>query len=166
MKNLFLPVKCLAVLLVVVTISGRTALAQRPIVTQSVDEPGRNTFVLAVQSFSPNPNYASFTVPAGKRYVVDHYTAQCSVAPSNPLTEILINVVSDGVAFIATVAPHFTNTTIGGAPTNWYSGTGTGPLYADAGTTIAMVTSTSSNAAAAEPNYCNFYVSGHVINNP
>ena len=135
---------------------GRPVMAEvRAALVQNVDEPGRNPFAFSTVSGS----LAQFSVPAGKRYVVQQFTAEC-VLTTTPTTPILVYVAgfTNGINVVAlapaSVSPSFAGESLA-------NGTGTTPLYADPGSSVFVyITDT------AQVSDCAFYVSGYVINNP
>lgn len=139
-----------------------TASAQtRAALTQNIDEPGRNTFALRNDVFTGGST--TFTVPAGKRYVIDQYTGDCALPNSTSVIDVELVVTSQGVAAFYHTPVHYSEN-VGFGLARW-AGTGLGPIYADPGTTISMAASTS---VATAPDFrgCGFVITGHVINNP
>ena len=164
MKNrLLASAGCLAVLLVVGKIYEKPLLAQvRAALVQSIDEPGRNPFVLS----STN---GQFTVPVGKRYVVEQYSAGCNVPNTYAMTDLTLFTEFDNLQHQSHVSAHFVAPAgfQGTTAINFYAATGMGPAYADGGSTITLLSYASNGSGSIESTTCAFVsVSGHVINNP
>jgi hypothetical protein len=102
-----------------------------PLWIRDADNPARHPFLLT----GTTPANASFfavaipvgSVPAGQRYVIEHYSAQCTLTPSGALTDI--NVFVSGGPSDDSATPHLTD------PTHW-QGSGNTRLYADPGAAI------------------------------
>jgi hypothetical protein len=138
----------------------RPVLAQvRAELFQNVDEPGRNTFTLSGTS----NDHIIFSVPAGKRYVVQKYSANCTVRNNASLLNVGIRTVSDGMLASYDVAPHLAGGGRDGLSV--WAGTGDGPVYAAPGSSIAILTAVSTGELL-DVSACVFTVSGYVINNP
>ena len=162
MKNRLLTFAgCLAVLLVLARIYEKPLLAQvRAAFVQDVDEPGRNPF--ALQGSASYSNSYSFSVPAVKRYVVQNVTAQCFENTPGVLADIAVVGSTNGVTSRVSNQPHLQQSN--GPTQNIYTGTGTQVLYADPGSLIRVFAD--DNLAGGGIDSCEFWVSGHVINNP
>lgn len=133
----------------------------RAALVQNIDEPGRNVFTLRGDTSSGG--LVSWVVPADKRYVIEQFTADCAVPTSTYiLDDELVTVVGGTIGFYH--APvHYTENI--GFGLNSYGGTGAGPIYADAGTTITALATVASRQTS-DFRGCSFILSGHVINNP
>src|SRR5262245_28788450 len=89
----------LAVVLAVLAVLGRfyaePVIAQvRAALVQNVDEPGRNPFAVA----SSSQNFGLFTVPAGKRYVIEGFSASCQVDNTGFLAVVALQAMTGGVS--------------------------------------------------------------------
>ena len=168
MKNRLLTFAgCLAVLLALAKIYEKPLLAQvRAALVQNVDEPGRNALVLTGNNDGLNPR-VFLTVPPGKRFVIDQYSAGCDVASGYAMTNIAIYSSVNGVLSTSNVAPHYLqfDGSTDGVQVNYFAGTGLGPVYADGGTTLHIELSNNGTAALLIKS-CNAQVSGHLISNP
>jgi hypothetical protein len=145
----------------VVLISGTASPQVRPALTQDIDQPGRNTFTLRVDSTTSG--VGSFTVPAGKRYVVDQYTGDCAVVNTASVLDVELVTSSNSVIGVYHAPVHYSENIGFGLVS--YAGTGSGPIYADPGTTITVVVKNSTGLDSTFRG-CSFVVTGHVINNP
>ncbi len=141
--------------------SPRHANAQaKPALTQNIDEPGRNAFAFTANA---SGGFASFNVPAGKRYVIDLYSVSCAfpAAGSDYLTEATAEIYTQGVVISVEAPAHFEYSNVN---YNFYAATGTGPLYADPGKPIFIIANAEKNSVF--PVSCGINVTGHIINNP
>jgi hypothetical protein len=126
--------------------------------TENVDEPGRNPFQLTASG----PDYlgeqtTTFTVPVGKRYVIESYSVGCTLPAAQSMTSVLISSTVAGQT--ATMyAPAFVRW--GNSEERAWGATGISRLYADPGTTISMSITT----AAVTPNSgCTYSVVGYSV---
>jgi hypothetical protein len=144
------------------TVFGVTASAQaRPALTQDIDQPGRNVFSLRADVFDGGST--TFTVPAGKRYVIDRYTGDCATPNTTSLIDITVVTEVTGTNGFYRTPVHYTENV--GFGLVRYGGSGEGPIYADPGTTIEL-SATVASAQSTDYRGCTFVISGHVINNP
>lgn len=150
-----------ATMLLVSSLPVAPSLAQtRAALTQNVDEPGRNIFVLTGKS-GPSGDF-TFTLPPGKRYVIELYSGACAAKQGVTVVDLHIDATALGVtATFSTASPHFQVNL--GMGDKLFGGTGQGPIYADPGTQVVMH---AGSATGAEVYYCNYYLSGHTIANP
>lgn len=139
------------------------AWAQRAALTQNVDEPGRNPFAVALSGTPPNAYFASFVVPAGKRYVIDNYTATCDVQAGHALTTVTLSGITTGVASYLTTTAHYfqPDGSNGGVAVNAYTGSSQGPLYADPGSRVYIEGRDDNFGSSVKS--CSFNIAGHVI---
>lgn len=145
----------------------RPVLAQvRAALVQSVDEPGRNAFAFYQINSTSNPYFANFNVPAGRRYVVDQYKAQCDIVNTTYMSDAQIVSTVGGNTANSSAPAHLVqvNGLISGTPVNSYAGTGLGPIYADPGTTVTLFASAAAGTGGNNIKNCNFWISGHYIN--
>ena len=136
MKFLSMPLGVIAGIVVLGSTLTPAASAQaRPALTQDVDNPGRNTFLLRQDLYVGRS--ATFTVPAGKRYVIEQYTADCSTPDSDTLIDVELIAVSNLMVGMFHAPAHYSYSpsTLSYAR---YAGTGLGPIYADPGTDITI----------------------------
>ena len=157
---------CAAALLVVAGLVHRfekPVLAQvRAALVENTDEAGRSPLELYVAGTTQG----SWTVPAGVRWVVQSFTATCNVDNTLTMTNVFLFDQNGGQLFTLSAVPHFVdaNGVDGGHTVNLWSGTGSGTLYADAGTTVSINAATANFTSGLE--FCEFTVQGHVISNP
>lgn len=131
-----------------------------PLWVTSADNPAKSAFSLSTATpFSGGPDvYTEMqvgTVPAGKRYVIEHYNVTCGVINGGSLADVSVVVGSTG--YVRDDAePHRTG--IGPIETGW-TGNATTRLYADAGQTISLgAVSHTTNMG-----FCNGEVSGYAV---
>jgi hypothetical protein len=74
-------------------------------------------------------------VPAGQRYVIEHYSVVCQVANPGTLADVALSVGA-GNYVRDDALPH--NLGIGATSTGW-AGNGTTRIYADAGQPISQL---------------------------
>ena len=135
----------------------KPVLAQvRAALTQNIDEPGRNSFAVLAQGSTLT--FGHWTVPAGKRYVVQNYSAFCEVAVGSSVNDIELNGISGGTQAFVSAPVHYYDT----FAYNIYVGTGQGPLYLDPNTDFYL----SVEPGAPKLKDCSFSVTGYAINNP
>lgn len=137
----------------------KPVLAQvRAAITQSVDEPGRNPFIFSHFTLSSQD---TFVVPAGQRYVVERFTADCFMQTGATLNDVTLVGVTGGLGaqMELTAVPH-------PASLFFYRATGEGPLYADPGSTLTITAVPSNGNGPASVRSCQFYITGHAIQNP
>ena len=162
MKTLLMAAGVFAGVVLLAGVVVPTASAQvRPAVTQDVDQPGRNSLTLRTDVLSGG--YVTFSVPAGKTYVIDQYTGDCAVPDGVSVVDVQLIVTNSGVnAFFHTPVHYVENVGFG---LGRYGGTGSGPFYADPGSAITLI----ANASSGKPSDfrgCGFVVMGHLISNP
>ena len=145
---------------------ARPVLAQvRAALVQDVDEPGRNILVISGASANNFPSFADFQVPAGKRYVIEQYTADCLVDNTGTVSNIQLSGQAGSANTLSSVVPHFVSNspgTFNGHVVNEWVGTGNGPFYADPGTFIHAAADSPTNVIR----ICSFFLSGHIVSNP
>jgi len=129
----------------------RAAHALVATLIQNVDEPGRNPFALQAV-FSSNA-YASFQVPAGKRYVIEEFGGYCQTDGSS-LTSITLDAQT-GTNITRAYAWAFL---FSGA--DWAASAVT-RQYADQSTLIYLQGNSAATLAG-----CSFTVSGYSVNTP
>jgi hypothetical protein len=140
---------------------AKPLLAQvRAALVQNVDEPGRNPIPLGFLSVIGNSE-ADFSVPAGKRYVIEAFTGRCFLDSASSLTAVEVTATtpfgpSNGQAF----AQAF-RTNANGGISGWAASTTT-RLYVNPGATI-HITAVGNTTV---PTVCEFTVSGYAINLP
>jgi hypothetical protein len=134
----------------------------RAALVQNVDEPARNPFLIRLSGSSPGGNFIDvppFTVPAGKRYVVEHYSAFCSVGSGGFLQAIQVStdlptstpgIFNSGQAYAAGLFY---------APAAWVA-SGDARMYAEQNSPIELEASGGSLAS------CIFTVFGYSVNLP
>jgi hypothetical protein len=132
----------------------------RAALIQNVDEPGRHVFGFYASNLS---NPADFPIPAGKRYVVEQFSADCNVKSGFALGDVRIRVLTEGKPMSASAAPHFVERE--DQLRNLWSGSGTTRLYADPGTFIEMTTFDTAGALG-DTEQRSFSVSGYSIDVP
>lgn len=162
MKNkLIIIAASLALAVVLARVFEKPLVAQiRAALVQNVDEPGRNPFAIRNAG-----TQFEFRVPAGKRYVVENFSALCNVPSSKVMTHIELeaslseSLLGDEVAY----APASFSSGPVSDGSRYYVASGTTHFYANAGTAIDVY---SQNAGGGPGNNCDFSVSGYVINNP
>ena len=151
-----------AVLAVVVAAEryGRPVMAEvRAALVQNVDEPGRNPFAFsAFITQSQGPTTTTFSVPAGKRYVVQQFSAQCTLTPTSTPFVVTLQGTTNGTS-VQAYAPSSLIGSLFDLPV--FAGRGTTPLYADPGSSLTV-----GIATQVVVNDCSYSVSGYVINNP
>lgn len=137
----------------------------RAALVQNTDEPGRNVFALQGSNSTLNPYFQSFTVPAGKRYVIDQYTATCDIVSSTNMSQVEIDTVVGGTQAFASAPAHVVqaNGVVGGQQVTNYEATGAGPVYADPGTTITLFANATAGTGGANIKDCYFGIQGHSI---
>jgi hypothetical protein len=122
-------VSALAIVSVLGHYFAKPLLAQaRAALIQNVDEPGRNPFTVVIQTtFNP-----SFTVPAGQRYVIQHFSGFCfdDLPPAAQTRAVDVqnssSYLSQASVFNGETTPYYQLYRFYANPT----------LYVDAGTTI------------------------------
>jgi hypothetical protein len=94
MKNKLLTFAgALALLAVLGHFYAKPLLAQvRAALVQNVDEPGRNPIPLGYQAVTSSG--ANFSVPAGKRYVIEAFAANCFLDNASSLTAVRVNALT------------------------------------------------------------------------
>jgi hypothetical protein len=154
MKNRLLTFAgALALLAVLGHVYAKPLLAQvRAALVQNVDEPGRNPIALASGSVTGDDFF--FTVPTGKRYVIETFSGVCDTPADFPLTAIGIN--ANGINAFAQPFLYFVPTA---STKRWIAHTTT-RLYADPGSKITIFT----NSSGFQP--CFYWVAGYSINVP
>jgi hypothetical protein len=165
-RKLWTVTAALALLAVVGKFYAKPVLAQvRAALVQNVDEPGRNTFGLAKSNFTLNPYFASFTVPAGQRYIVEQYSATCDVVSTTSLSQVEIDTVSGGVQVFTSSPAHVVqvNGFVGGQQVYNYEASGLGPAYADPGTTITLFANAVAGTGGTNIKDCYFSIQGHYV---
>ena len=163
-KMLVAVVLCLAVVALVRSF-GKPVMAQmRAALVQSVDEPGRNPF--AFHASVPNRNFASFSVPVGQRYVVETYTGLCFDSAPGYLTDLTLQGATNGAPVRLSTQPHLEqeNGITGGRAQSIYIGTASQTLYADPGSSLSIFANDSTAGGGLAG--CEFWITGHIINNP
>jgi hypothetical protein len=156
MKNKLLTFAgALALLAVLGHFYAKPLLAQvRAALVQNVDEPGRNPFALS------GGDQAVWTVPAGKRYVIEEFGAECTLDPGSALTDVDViafnTMTITGQAF-AQPFRSFVNVNF----SDWVA-SGTTRLYVDPGANIKFFAGSNGTA----PHQCFLTVSGYAINLP
>ena len=155
MKNKLLTFAgALALLAVLGHFYGKPLVAQvRAALIQNVDEPGRNPLDLRVDG----NGFATVSIPAGKRYVIEAFSGDCSVDKGSSVTAF--EVATQGGKGAHAFAPGFLRF-IGFPGDEWAAGALT-RLYAEPGSTVALFADSTSSAIT-----CNFYLSGYAINLP
>ena len=156
----------LALLAIIGKFYAKPVLAQvRAALVQSVDEPGRNTFALSGTNDTLNPYFQTFTVPAGKRYIVDQYTATCDVVASTSLTQVEIDTSVGGVTTFTSSPAHpvQVNGYVSGTQVYNYEASGLGPVYADPGTSITLFANAAAGTGGSTIKDCYFTIQGHYI---
>jgi hypothetical protein len=125
----------------------------RAALVQNVDEPGRNPLNM---KFSPGNTAALVTVPAGKRWVIEAFAANCVLSAGGTLNSVSIS--TNSAAGAEAFAPAFF--LLSGVFPEWVGG-GATRLYADPGSVIIL-------AANSPPSgtQCTFSLSGYAINLP
>jgi len=140
---------------------AKPLLAQaRAALVQNVDEPGRHPFGFYTSYIS---NFADFPIPAGKRYVIEQFSADCTVKNSFALGDVRLRVLTGGTPVSAFAAPHFVERQ--DQLRNLWAGSGTARLYADPGTSIS-ISALDTAGALGDTEQCSFSVSGHSIDIP
>lgn len=161
MKKLMKVAGVIAGVVVLGAAMATSASAQRPALTQDVDNPGRNVFMLRGDTTSGG--IVSFVVPATQRYVIEQFTVDCAVPTTTYILDgELVTTIGGEIGFYH-VPVHYTQNI--GFGLNEYGGTGLGPIYADPGTAIDVLASVASRLTT-DFRGCSFVLSGHVINNP
>ena len=146
------------------TVSGTVSVtnpADTPLSVRDVDNPARQ------QPF----RFAGFslTVPEGKTYVVEQYSARCSeLDATGTLTEVSVSVVYDGVTLTDYAVPRYidANGFRNSIPVNIWAGSGNTRLYAPAGAVIRVNPRHNNNATGARLNACQAQASGYAIDVP
>ena len=137
----------------------KPVLAQvRAALTQSVDEPGHSPFILTQFTLS---SQGTFAVPVGQRYVVERFTADCFMTSGATLNDVTLLGFTGGLGaqMELTAVPH-------PASQFFYRATGEGPLYADPGSNLTITAVPTNGNGPASVRSCNFYITGHAIQNP
>lgn len=144
----------LALLAVLGHFYGKPLVAQvRAALIQNVDEPGRNPLILAVSGNS----LATVSVPVGKRYVIEAFSAICGLDKGSSLKTVEVGTANGSGAHAFTPGfPRSPDVFVD----NW-AASGLTRLYAEPGSTIVLVADSPSSAIS-----CNFSLSGYVINLP
>ena len=127
-KILIAAVVCLALIALVRSV-GKPVMAQvRAALVQNVDEPSRNAFALYQNNSTLNQYFATFNVPAGKRYVIQQYKAECDIVSSTSMTEVQVISTVGGNTSNASAPAHVVqaNGFISGQQVYAYAGTGLG----------------------------------------
>lgn len=167
MKNKILvaAVLCLAVIALVRSF-GKPVLAQvRAALVQNVDEPGRNAFAFYQNNSTLNPYFAQFSVPAGKRYVIQQYKAECDIVSTTSMSDVQVISTVGGNTSNASAPAHVVqfNGNISGQQVYAYAGTGLGPVYADPGTSVTVFASAVAGTGYTTIKDCNFWISGYSV---
>ena len=158
MKNKLMTIAiALALVILLARVFEKPLLAQTPTLTQNVDEPGRNPFQLSANMNLAPEQGTSFTVPAGRRYVIESYSAKCLLAPNESMTNVSIRTFVAGQTAIMFAPAFLLDET---SQFRDYGATGISRLYADPGTTITMSVGTIGGRSTLP---CEFSVVGHVI---
>ena len=150
----------------------KPVLAQvRAALIQNIDEPGRTSFAFIGTATPNNPASMTFPIPAGQRYVVEQYSADCRANVSSAtLTNVQLTGTANGQPTFTATAPRLVGAVLTPLQ-NFYNrwvATGQGPIYADPGSTITASASTNDvvSVPSAGIQACTFYLSGHTITNP
>jgi len=133
----------------------RAAHALVATLIQNVDEPGRNPFAFQTTGIGTTP---AFTVPTGKRYVIQTYSADCFTNPGEQgdfMDEVTVNAGTGGTRAVA-FAQGFQRL---GVANEWLA-SGTTQLYADQGTSIEVLVDGFGVAS------CTVGVSGYSVSTP
>lgn len=131
-----------------------------PLFVASADDPAKSAFTITTPtSFSGSSNVFTKaqigTVPAGQRYVIEHYNVVCEVDNGGTLADAAVLVGSVG-AVRDDALPH----TLGaGANSTAWGGNGNTRVYADAGQTISV----GAVANGGNISFCNGEVSGYSV---
>ena len=160
MKNRLLAIAGAGVLILGGTYAKPLVAQARAALIQNVDEPGRHVFGFYSASQS---NFADFPIPAGKRYVIEHFGADCNVKAGFALGDVRVRVLTEGKPVSAFAAPHFTERE--DQLRNLWSGSGTARLYADPGTFIE-INAFDTAGALGDTEQCSFSASGYSIDVP
>jgi hypothetical protein len=157
MRNKLLTLAAVLVLLAVLgDLYAKPLLAQiRAALVQNVDEPGRNPIGLSVNADSSE---TFWSVPGGKRYVIEQYTAFCEVSNTGFLTSVELSV-STGGALVSATTPAFVSYTISDGNVVW-GASSTTRLYADPNTTLTFA------GVGSSIKNCSVSVSGYAISQP
>ena len=156
-----------AALAVAVCASALTLAASRPahtaggpipvnvantVPTTDLDSPDQQPFqyTLSPSSITSNSATDSYTVPAGKRVVIDYYSAQLTQYPAGGYGYLyLITTVGGNTSYYKILPPQSTT-----VPTNQLT-----KIYADPGTAIsALVVQSSGSSSGANVNLSGHYV--------
>ena len=137
----------------------------RAALVQNTDEPGRNVFALQGSNFTVNPYFYSVTVPAGKRYVIDQYSASCDIVSTTYMSQVEVDTVVGGVQTFTSAPAHVVqaNGFVGGQQVYNYEVSGAGPVYADPGTTITLFANAAAGTGDTNIKDCYFSLQGHSI---
>jgi len=164
MKNKLLTLAgALALLAVLGHYYAKPLLAQvRAALVQNVDEPGRNPIPLGFQTVT-GTNFTNFSVPAGKRYVIEAFTGSCILDSASSVTAINFTAFNpaSGATFGEVYAQAFRTVISTGGAGSW-AASATTRLYVNPGSTIIILPITSGPPIQ----QCDLTVSGYVINLP
>ena len=161
-RKLWTATAVLVLLAVIGKFYARPVLAQvRAALVENIDEPGHNAFALSGGS---TYSFYSFTVPAGKRYIIDQYSAACTVASSTQLTLLEVDTTVGGTLVTVSAPAHVLNAN--SPQTYRWSATGLGPVYSDPGSAITLYADVLApqTFGSSDIKGCNFYIQGHAVN--
>ena len=111
-------------------------------------------------SNQPGGSPASFSVPLGKRLVIEYVSGQCVLGP-NPWPAFLVSIVTSGVTNNHAIAIPF-NPSVSGASV--YQLGHLVKLYADAGTNVTLTVNPNVNGPQYAPSTCVLAFSGQLAN--
>ena len=128
-------------------------VANSSLATADLDDPDQQPFQVTLSPHSSTTNQATdtYTVPAGKRAVIDYYSAQLTEYPLGGYGyEYLITTAQGNTAYYKAVPP-----IASASPLNQMT-----RIYADPGTTIEAIVISSSGTTCGG----NIIISGHYVN--
>lgn len=152
-------------------VSGSVLVANdtaNPVPLRDVDNPASQPFAFNGFSFwsvNSQTTGVSFTVPAGKRLVIEQVSAQANVTSIAPTKQVTLYVSATAGGTVA--AYYFTGTDVGefaGTGRDWVVASSQTRSYADAGTTVSITAFRSYTDNYSDT--INFYLSGYLVNVP
>jgi hypothetical protein len=127
----------------------------KPVHNSDIDNPAQQPFQWTLSPYSGTSNSAdqTFVVPAGKRLVIEYYSAQLTQYPSGGYAYAYLTTVAGGQTAYYKVLPPQSTT----VPTNQLT-----RIYADPGSTIDFSVTQSSGTSSG----ANIILSGYYVNIP
>jgi len=127
-----------------------------PITVADIDNPAKQPFQITIgpSSSSGNTAAASYTVPSGKRLVIEYYAAQLTQYPQGGYSYVYLVTTAGGSQVYYKIIPPVSTTTTFNQTTR---------IYADPGTDVQVLVTSSSSIGGAG---ASVNLSGYFVNVP